>query len=73
MRYRNTVPSGGEYVLATYAGTLTGVFDNVSLPPNYAIDYGTGSNSQIKLVPEPAAITLLLAGSLIPMHLRRRR
>ena len=36
-------------MLATYSGTLTGTFA-ASAPAGYTYDYGTGTNSQIKLV-----------------------
>jgi hypothetical protein len=62
----------GEYVLATYTGSLTGQFNNVSLPENYRIDYGSGTNSAIKLVPEPSAIALILSGGLFALGRRRR-
>jgi autotransporter-associated beta strand protein len=39
--------SGSGWVIATYAGTLTGTFDTVTA--GYTIDYGTGSASQITL------------------------
>jgi hypothetical protein len=39
--------TGSSWVIATYAGMLTGTFDNVT--PGYAVDYGTGFNSQIML------------------------
>ena len=38
-----------QYLLANYSGTLTGTFA-VSPPTGYTFDYGTGTNSQIKLV-----------------------
>lgn len=38
-----------EYVLANYSGTLSGTFA-ASPPSGYTFDYGTGTNSQIKLV-----------------------
>jgi hypothetical protein len=45
----DVVGSGtGPWVIATYAGTLTGTFDNIT--PGYAVDYGTGSNSEITLM-----------------------
>jgi hypothetical protein len=40
--------SGSSWVIATYAGTLTGIFDNIT--PGFTVDYGTGSNSQITLM-----------------------
>jgi fibronectin-binding autotransporter adhesin len=37
--------------IAAYTGTLTSTFDNISgLPAGYTIDYGTGTNSAIRLV-----------------------
>jgi autotransporter-associated beta strand protein len=39
--------SGSSWVVATYAGTLTGTFDTVTA--GYTVDYGTGSASQITL------------------------
>jgi fibronectin-binding autotransporter adhesin len=39
-----------DLTIATYTGTLTGVFGAVSgLSPDFVIDYGTGANSVIKL------------------------
>jgi fibronectin-binding autotransporter adhesin len=38
-----------QYVIANYSGTLTGTF-GVAPPTGYTFDYGTGTNSQIKLV-----------------------
>jgi hypothetical protein len=40
--------SGSSWIIATYGGALTGVFDNVT--PGYTVDYGAGSNSQITLM-----------------------
>jgi hypothetical protein len=40
--------SGSSWVIATYGGALTGMFDNVT--PGFTVDYGTGSNSQITLM-----------------------
>jgi fibronectin-binding autotransporter adhesin len=37
----------GPWVIATYAGTLTGTFNNVT--SGYSVNYGTGTNSQITL------------------------
>jgi hypothetical protein len=39
--------SGTSWVIATYDGTLTGVFNNVTI--GYAVNYGSGSHSQITL------------------------
>jgi hypothetical protein len=40
--------SGSSWVIATYGGTLSGVFDKVT--PGFTVDYGTGTNSQITLM-----------------------
>ena len=45
--------TGGAWTIATYSGNLVSGahFDNISgMPSGYTIDYGTGSNSQIKIV-----------------------
>ncbi|MCE9613878.1 MAG: autotransporter-associated beta strand repeat-containing protein [Lentisphaerae bacterium] len=46
-----------EYTIARYTGTLTGTFATVTGLPvtyaSYAVDYGTGSNSAITLIPPP--------------------
>jgi fibronectin-binding autotransporter adhesin len=39
--------TGSSWVIATYGGTLTGTFENVT--SGFTVDYGTGSNSQITL------------------------
>jgi hypothetical protein len=41
--------SGSSWVIATYGGTLTGTFNNIT--PGFTVDYGTGSNSPITLMP----------------------
>ena len=41
------VGQGLSWVIATYTGTLTGTFNNVT--PGYSVNYGTGTNSQITL------------------------
>jgi fibronectin-binding autotransporter adhesin len=38
---------GTSWVVATYTGMLTGTFENVT--PGYAVNYGTGTNSQVTL------------------------
>jgi hypothetical protein len=40
--------SGTSWIVATYGGALTGVFDNVT--PGFTVDYGTGTSSQITLM-----------------------
>jgi autotransporter-associated beta strand protein len=39
--------TGSSWVIATYGGSLTGTFENITT--GFTIDYGTGSNSQITL------------------------
>jgi hypothetical protein len=39
--------SGSSWTIATYGGTLTGIFDSVT--SGYTVNYGTGTNSQITL------------------------
>ncbi|HEY3395290.1 MAG TPA: hypothetical protein VGK58_21495 [Lacipirellulaceae bacterium] len=46
--------SGSSWIIATYAGTLTGVFDTVT--PGFMVDYGDGSNSQITLMATTAGL-----------------
>ncbi len=41
------VGSGTSWIIGTYVGMLTGTFDNITA--GYAVDYGTGTNSQITL------------------------
>jgi hypothetical protein len=40
--------SGSSWIIATYGGALSGVFDNVT--PGFTVDYGTGASSQITLM-----------------------
>lgn len=56
---------GMTYTIASYTGTLTGTFNDVTgLDPAYSIDYGSGTNDFVTLViPEPASVALLLAGA----------
>ena len=43
-------PTAASLVIASYSGTLTGTFASVTgLPTGYSINYGTGTNSQIKI------------------------
>jgi fibronectin-binding autotransporter adhesin len=61
------------YVIATYAGTLTGSFFDV--PIGYTIDYGTRQNSKISVtaaVPEPV-VGAFLPGMLLLLGRRSRR
>jgi autotransporter-associated beta strand protein len=63
------------YTIATYGGSLTGTFgggNNLPLGTKWTVDYGTGSNSAIKVVPEPATLVLLGLGG-IGLILSRKR
>ncbi|TWT86618.1 Autotransporter-associated beta strand repeat protein [Pseudobythopirellula maris] len=48
--------SGSSWVIASYDGVLSGVFDAVT--PGYTVDYGTGSNSVITLTSTGAPVLL---------------
>lgn len=62
------------YTFATYGSLIGGSFSLVSdLPSGYQINYGTGTNSTISLVPVPEARSALLGGLGALMLLRRRR
>jgi autotransporter-associated beta strand protein len=69
-----STPSG-IYAIATYTGTLTGIFDTVNLPSGYSLDYGSGANSSITLtnVPEPASWSVVMSGLAGVVGLRRFR
>jgi len=61
----NSTPTTNSFVIATYSGTLTGTFSaDLSGVPGYTIDYGTGTNSAITLmpVPEPGTWAMVLGG-----------
>ena len=40
--------TGSSWVIATYTGTLTGVFETIT--SGYTVDYGSGTNSQVTLM-----------------------
>jgi autotransporter-associated beta strand protein len=40
--------TGSSWIIATYTGALTGIFETI--PSGYWVNYGTGSNSQVTLV-----------------------
>jgi fibronectin-binding autotransporter adhesin len=45
---------GPGWVIATYAGMLTGTFNNIT--PGYTVNYGSGTNSQITLIAPPSGV-----------------
>lgn len=47
-------PQGLSWVIASYAGTLTGTFAHVTA--GYTVNYGAGTNSQITLMKSPTGI-----------------
>jgi autotransporter-associated beta strand protein len=62
------------YTIATYTGNRYGSFvGGNNLPGTWWVDYGTGSNSAITLVPEPATLVLLGLGGLGLILGRKRR
>lgn len=72
----------GDYVIATYSGSLTGTFNNVT--PGYSVSYATPGQviltvpalaglGAIAPVPEPtAAILAIIAGCVVGLMRRRR-
>jgi len=60
-----------SYLIATYTGSLTGTFDNVSgLTGSYIVDYST-PNSIFLTIPEPS--TAMLGGLALLLAFKRRR
>ena len=59
----------GTYEIATYTGTLTGEFGQIT--PGYDVNYGKPGEILV-IVPEPGKWALLLAAS-CPLAMRRRR
>jgi hypothetical protein len=69
----------GQYVIVDYSngGTILGQFASIEgLPPGAVIDYdGTATNPEsiVAVVPEPTALTLLTAISILSLNRRRPR
>lgn len=75
LTFSGTADGVTDYVIATY-GNLLGTFATINnLPNGYALDYGSGANSQITLevVPEPGTAGVLVLGALVGLARRRRR
>ncbi len=70
----NGTSPAGTYTIASYAGTLTGTFDSLSLPSGYQINYGTLTNGVITLapIPEPSGMACVAIAS-AGLALRRKR
>ncbi|HEY7116333.1 MAG TPA: hypothetical protein VH475_07100, partial [Tepidisphaeraceae bacterium] len=65
------VAPGTSFVIATFGGSLTGAFDQVT--PGYAVSYDTPHEIVVTAVPEPRGIGSLFATAGIAGLLRRRR
>ena len=63
-----------RYQIVTYTGTLTGIFDNTTLPSGYSIDYSIPNEIDlVDPVPEPATwFAAALALGAIVWHQRHR-
>jgi hypothetical protein len=59
------------YEIASYTGTLTGTFSNVT--PGFVVDYSQSGEILVTAVPEPGACMLVAGGALISLRRRRRR
>jgi hypothetical protein len=67
------VPFGSQFVVATYSGTLTGAFTNIS--PGFDVSYATPHQIVVTVTPEPAGMGLLgmLAAATFARRPRHRR
>lgn len=59
-----------SYVVATYSGTLTGLFDHVT--PGYEVDYSSNQIT-VTVVPEPSSLLMVGIGLAPLLGFRRRR
>jgi fibronectin-binding autotransporter adhesin len=62
-----------RYQIVTYTGSLTGVFDTLTLPSGYSIDYSIPNEIDLVAVPEPATwfAAVLVTGSMAWFQRRR--
>jgi hypothetical protein len=63
--------TGSSYLVATYTGSLSGIFDNVT--PGYEVSYATPGEILVAPIPEPAAAMLATIGAARLSMCRRRR
>jgi len=66
-----SVEPGSEFIIATYTGDLSGVFDTVS--PGYLVSYSTPHEVIVTAVPEANGSIVLLALAILHTKRRRRR
>jgi hypothetical protein len=66
-----SVEPGSEFIIATYTGDLSGVFDTVS--PGYLVSYTTPHEVIVTAVPEANGSIVLLALAILHTKRRRRR
>jgi autotransporter-associated beta strand protein len=67
---------GGTYTILTYTGTLTGAFNNLTLPTGYtgSLDYSTPGQINLAVTaPEPASAAAIGLTSTVILLVRRRR
>jgi hypothetical protein len=66
-------PTLARYQIITYTGSITGVFDTLTLPSGYSIDYSIPNEIDLVAVPEPATwfAAALVTGSVAWSQRRR--
>ena len=62
--------NGNSFIIATYTGSLTGVFDHI--PAGLTVTYQTQSH-QIVVTPEPTSMAMVAVGLMLLTCRRRRR
>jgi hypothetical protein len=60
----------GPYEIATYTGSLSGVFSQVN--PGFVVDYSHPGEILVTAIPEPTGIVLVVAGAFFALARRRR-